>query len=313
MASPETAVAWMMHDSIIRCKDASNPFAEFKRVWYRAARYLLHKAESMTTLELLEQHGIDGHGWSLTDLGMYALDDKTMLCVIFRLMRKPHEVNAQPTVIDGDDTYRGGTALMEAVQREDVKAVEYILSIEHLQVNQCRTRAHDDGPVRRGLNALHLAILVNRVDILSMLLQHPDIDVNHAATWHGQQDASDTPLLTAVRTLNMEAFRVLMKHPNIDVNIQAITDGNSAFMLLMAKTASAGAGPGDLFVNADLFEMCEELFPKTDMRLTNFAGESVMALACKSRLATQYVEPITKVLSLFDGVEGPAIFENRPQ
>ena len=61
MASPETAVAWMMHDSIIQCKDANNPFAEFKRMWYRAARYLLHKAESMTTLELLEQHGIDGH------------------------------------------------------------------------------------------------------------------------------------------------------------------------------------------------------------------------------------------------------------
>ncbi|ORX81437.1 ankyrin, partial [Anaeromyces robustus] len=52
------------------------------------------------------------------------------------------------------------------------------------------------------------------VEIVQLLLKHPDIDVNF------QNNKGFTPLIRAAKDGKKEIVELLLKHPNVDTNVQ---------------------------------------------------------------------------------------------
>ena len=97
-------------------------------------------------------------------------------------------------------------ALYRAVDKNWVRQVRVILQ------NSPNVNVNWRNPEDSDFTALHLACHENRAAIITILLAHPNIDVN------ARSCANSPPLYYACREGNIEAVRLLLKKPDLDLN-----------------------------------------------------------------------------------------------
>lgn len=137
---------------------------------------------------------------------------------------------AHPTLdINASIDEFGSTALVYSATRDHVKYLRQILQHSHVQINAWW---HDCGLV------LIQAVLAGALESVSVLLQHPDIEIN-AFDVQGR-----TALIHTVQSSNEEwsinIFHMLLQHPDIDVNASDRT-GRTALMYAAASASEEKA------------------------------------------------------------------------
>lgn len=88
-----------------------------------------------------------------------------------------------------------------------IKAVQKLLTLP-INVNQTSTKS-----LSLHCTALHSAISTGQIEIIQMLLAHPDIKVNKGKTI--------TPLVFAIHKKNLNIIDMLLQHPRIDINYES--------------------------------------------------------------------------------------------
>lgn len=88
-----------------------------------------------------------------------------------------------------------------------IKAVQKLLTLP-INVNQTSTKS-----LSLHCTALHSAISTGQIEIIQMLLAHPDIKVNKGKTI--------TPLVFAIHKTNINIIDLLLQHPRIDINYES--------------------------------------------------------------------------------------------
>eukprot|EP01083_Nonionella_stella_P186306 681702_1 len=89
------------------------------------------------------------------------------------------------------------TMLVDAVEREDISAVRDLLSISETDVNQ------ESGDY--GRTALHVAVQVANIEILKLILEHPNVNVNKPS------NNGEAPLYWAAFNGDSEVVRILLR------------------------------------------------------------------------------------------------------
>jgi len=120
-------------------------------------------------------------------------------------------------VIDVNHDFRGFTALHVASERGNVSVARLLLRFTTIDVN---LPLETDGSC-----PLLLSCQNGHVDIVNLLLQHPEISVNHA------RDDGATPLFAACQKGHFPVVTRLLRDPRIAVNLPL---GNGITPLIMA-------------------------------------------------------------------------------
>jgi hypothetical protein len=138
--------------------------------------------------------------------------------------------------------------LFSACQNGHINVVKFLLSCENIDVNK-KMVEEGDGSTVTGLFA---AIATTNVDIFTLLMNHPNIDVNVVAK---VSDNTFTPLILVILAFGNEndndilktlftMVHLLLNHPNIDIHKKGsmsldqalmIADNQKLFMLVQSK------------------------------------------------------------------------------
>ena len=129
---------------------------------------------------------------------------------------------------------------------------------------------------RYGENPLHIACENNNIEIVKLLLQHPNIDVNAKENYTG-----NTCLHTASAKKSIRLVELLLEKPNIDVNIQN-QDGDTPLLLASQMRSNET-------VVRLLFD-----YPSVDVNIKNIKGYTLLYYAC----SRGYVKVINSLLDL---------------
>jgi len=163
----------------------------------------------------------------------------------------------------------GQGPLIDAVKNNNVENVKQLLS-EKYDVN------YTD---HQGNTGLIWAAMLGHLDCLSVLLSHPDIDVNI------QNDWKDSALFVSTQTReneNKEIFSLLIDHPDIDVNLlyDKGDEENGTILTILVEFYCAGMEDGE----ERLFKLLSKGFyfdPDLNRRPSQVAYSLVAALAFK--------------------------------
>ncbi len=131
-------------------------------------------------------------------------------------------INAGADVNVQDDTDHK-SSLHYAIEHNNLKAVQFLLSQTNINVNPCD---------RQGTPPLHLAVALKNSAMVAALLRHKNIDVNAATAY-----IKDTPLLVAAFKSDLGTTKMLLSRKDIDVNAQN-NQGTTALMYAIGFKSS---------------------------------------------------------------------------
>ena len=131
------------------------------------------------------------------------------------------------------------TSLFDAISNENIDFLKIILSKDnYINFNKCKKWTFNLGNEElRYLSPLFLAILKQNTEIISLLLNHPSINVNFSFRPNIVRSTQRTALHLAILLENVPIVKLLLNHPGIDLNIRANFDESTYRFDQWSKTS----------------------------------------------------------------------------
>lgn len=174
-----------------------------------------------------------------------------------KLLKDPEvDVNAQDNC--------GMTPLMLAILADDPDTCKKLLNSSKCQ----------DPLNNQGQNALLLAVIVNNLEIFSLLVQNKNFNVNVVDT-HG-----DNALIYAIKNQRQQVVEQLLQRDDIDINVQNLEGFTPLMTLLLTMESKSNALLQNEFILFDYKKIFSQLVnnPKLNINITNNYGQSVLLL-----------------------------------
>jgi ankyrin repeat protein len=141
----------------------------------------------------------------------HMLDISTSYTIIEEFLKRPDlNINIEVDIENG--VMR--SLLEYFINKSNFEAIELLSKLPSIDIN-IKDDNYKETP-------LHIAVASQESEIVSILLKHPDIDVN------AQNIRGETPLMYGIPVAQPEIIQLLLDHPKIDVNIQTFDEKESA-------------------------------------------------------------------------------------